>query len=137
MATLMLRTTLVLLISLGLVGCSQKVVFPQDGMTMAEIYDEHQAEEKIKINDVASARQFLGRPVGNLDQDLSGFVRDENNEINALFPQLPNPIMVMFIYPHLAGDGGNPVPGYSTSFPMYERPHYALPGETPHITLGE
>jgi conjugative transfer region lipoprotein (TIGR03751 family) len=37
----------------------------------------------------------------------------------------------MFVFPHLAGEAGVPVPGYATTFPMYERAEYALPGEVP------
>jgi conjugative transfer region lipoprotein (TIGR03751 family) len=43
------------------------------------------------------------------------------------FPRLPNPDLVMYVYPHLAGTQA-PVPGYSTVFPLYES-QYALPGE--------
>jgi hypothetical protein len=35
----------------------------------------------------------------------------------------------MYVFPHLASDERVPVPGYVTSFPMYERVEYALPGE--------
>lgn len=44
------------------------------------------------------------------------------------FARVPNPDLVMVVYPHLAR-GQYPVPGYVTVFPMYEQPQYALPGE--------
>lgn len=44
------------------------------------------------------------------------------------FARLPNPDLVMVVYPHLAR-GRYPVPGYVTVFPMYEETEYALPGE--------
>ena len=44
------------------------------------------------------------------------------------FARVPNPDLVMVVYPHLAR-GKYPVPGYVTVFPMYEQTHYALPGE--------
>lgn len=44
------------------------------------------------------------------------------------FARVPNPDLVMVVYPHLA-KGKYPVPGYVTVFPMYEETHYALPGE--------
>jgi conjugative transfer region lipoprotein (TIGR03751 family) len=44
------------------------------------------------------------------------------------FARLPNPDLVMVVYPHLA-QGRYPVPGYVTTFPMYEEVHYVLPGE--------
>ena len=44
------------------------------------------------------------------------------------FARVPNPDLVMVVYPHLA-KGKYPVPGYVTVFPMYEQTQYALPGE--------
>lgn len=45
------------------------------------------------------------------------------------FARVPNPDMVMVVFPHLAR-GQYPVPGYVTVFPMYEQANlYALPGE--------
>jgi conjugative transfer region lipoprotein (TIGR03751 family) len=44
------------------------------------------------------------------------------------FARVPNPDLVMVVYPHLA-QGKYPVPGYVTVFPMYEQTVYALPGE--------
>ena len=44
------------------------------------------------------------------------------------FARVPNPDLVMVVYPHLA-KGKYPVPGYVTVFPMYEQTIYALPGE--------
>lgn len=44
------------------------------------------------------------------------------------FARVPNPDLVMVVYPHLAR-GRYPVPGYVTTFPMYDQVHYALPGE--------
>lgn len=46
------------------------------------------------------------------------------------FARVPNPDLVMVVYPHLA-KGKYPVPGYVTVFPMYDQTFYALPGEVP------
>jgi conjugative transfer region lipoprotein (TIGR03751 family) len=35
----------------------------------------------------------------------------------------------MYVFPHLAGTERTPVPGYATTFPLYEGVEYALPGE--------
>ena len=63
--------------------------------------------------------------------NYSGYTRSQENEINNQFPQLPNPNVVMYVYPHEAGTGYNltPVPGYSTVFPLYQHVYYAMPGE--------
>jgi conjugative transfer region lipoprotein (TIGR03751 family) len=78
------------------------------------------------------ARQSLRRP---LDQaELAApiqqpYTRTAANEIRSLFPRLPNPDLLMYVYPHLSGSEQAPVPGYSTVFPFYQRVQYALPGE--------
>jgi len=59
--------------------------------------------------------------------DLAAYTRNAHNEIAMLFPLLANPKIVLFVFPHIAE--GVPVPGYSTSFSLYERDHYALPAE--------
>ena len=49
--------------------------------------------------------------------------------VHARFVRLPNPDLVMYVTPHLVGADGVPIPGYVTTFPLYTRVHYALPGE--------
>ena len=57
------------------------------------------------------------------------YTRTAQNEIYRQFHRLPNPDLVMYVFPHLAGTDPVPVPGYSTVFPLYQRVQYALPGE--------
>lgn len=70
------------------------------------------------------------------DYNYSHYTRNAVNELDMLFPQIPNPTLVMYVYPYIARSGV-PVPGYSTAFPLFEQPHYALPGETPTHSTGE
>ena len=117
-------------ISLVLAGCAstKESILPQDGPAMKQIYEEH--VQKMGRQDPLVLRQELGnRPV--LSEQAEGYVRGAQNEIDTRFPRLPNPTLVMFVFPHLAGEEGVPVPGYATTFPMYERVEYALPGEVP------
>ncbi len=75
-----------------------------------------------------------GRPIaGNLhdaDSGLDGYTREVYNELSVRFPRLPNPTIIMFVFPHLSEEN-TPVPGYSTMFQLYPRAEYALPGELP------
>ena len=68
------------------------------------------------------------RPIHSDKRDLAAYTRDAANEIQQLFPRLPNPELVLYVFPHLTPKG-RPVPGYTTSFLMYEKDEYALPGE--------
>lgn len=120
------------LISLVLSGCAstKDAILPQDGPPMKTIYEQHMREAGAR--DPMAVRNELGnRPVVDGDGSLHGYTREAYNEIDTTFPRLPNPSLVMYVFPHLAGDEQVPVPGYVTSFPMYERVEYALPGEVP------
>ena len=95
---------------------------------MKAIYEDHVHEMNAQIHEVI--RGELGhRPIVTGEAALQGYTRDAFNEIDVLFPRLPNPTLVMYVFPHLAGESGAPVPGYTTAFPMYEQVEYALPGE--------
>ena len=118
------------LISLVLAGCAstKDTVLPQDGPSMKAIYEGHVHE--MNADNPQVIRGELGdRPIVAGEAALHGYTRDAFNEIDVLFPRLPNPTLVMYIFPHLAGEAGAPVPGYTTAFPMYEQVEYALPGE--------
>jgi conjugative transfer region lipoprotein (TIGR03751 family) len=125
-------TLIAALASISLAGCAgtKDSVLPQDGPSMKTIYERH--IEEMGARDPRVLRGGLGhRPVDNDDGALDGYTRQAQNEIEASFPRLPNPTLVMYVFPHLAGDEAVPVPGYATSFPMYEGVEYALPGEVP------
>ncbi|MEE9493614.1 MAG: TIGR03751 family conjugal transfer lipoprotein [Gammaproteobacteria bacterium] len=57
------------------------------------------------------------------------YTRTQINELESLFPRLPNPDIAIYMYPHLSTRNEVPVPGYTTVIPLYERVQYALPGE--------
>ena len=128
---------------IGIAGCASKdSILPRDLPSMQSVYEEH--FESMGADDVTGARARLahgnspggqagqvavrGREVRAGAADLEGYVRSAADEIDNRFPQVPNPTLVMFVFPHL-GPHGAPVPGYSTAFPLYETVHYALPGE--------
>jgi conjugative transfer region lipoprotein (TIGR03751 family) len=97
---------------------------------MEEVYRNH--IQKGQGGSGGQGVQHVGikeRVMRSGDRDLDGYTRDAQNEIQATFPRLPNPTLVMYVYPHLSTSSQLPVPGYSTAFPLYERPQYALPGE--------
>ena len=79
------------------------------------------------------ARQELRRPIdvgqAAATNDNDEFTRTAQNEIYSQFKRLPNPDLVMYVFPHLAGSDPAPVPGYTTVFPLYQRVQYAMPGE--------
>ena len=61
--------------------------------------------------------------------DAAGYARTAANELELLFPRLPNPDIHIYVPAHLATELRIPVPGYTTAVPLYDRVEYALPGE--------
>ncbi len=115
------------LISLQIAGCTttKEAVLSQDGPTMQAIYDRHmhtlQRTERKEVRSAPLAHTGMAH--------YRGFVREAARELETRFPRLPNPTLVMYVYPHLSGPERTPVPGYVTTFPFYARIEYALPGE--------
>ena len=66
---------------------------------------------------------------GKAGADADSYTRTAANELEMLFPRLPNPDIYIHVPPHLATGERVPVPGYTTAVPLYERAEYALPGE--------
>lgn len=129
---------LMLLIA-AITGCSthKEQLLPHGNQSMMEVWNRgaggsvHLGVQTWQLMD---ARQVLRRPLTEQDshalaQNQMSYTRTAQNEIYSQFHRLPNPDLVMYIFPHLAGSDPVPVPGYSTVFPLYQRVQYAMPGE--------
>ncbi len=119
--------------ALVLSGCatSKEELLPAGEQTMLELWQGKTAGGGQRH--ALAARETLRRPLTVTEQqgmnaEAYSYSRTQESEISQQFPRLPNPDMVMYVFPHLAG-GTSPVPGYSTVFPFYSRTQYALPGE--------
>ncbi|WP_432764973.1 TIGR03751 family conjugal transfer lipoprotein [Halomonas elongata] len=124
-----------LAVMVGLSGCatSKDELMPHGDTTMKELWQGGAASggESLTQKGLIDARSTLRREVSDgamVDQRVH-YTRTAANEIYSRFARLPNPDIVMYVYPHLAG-GEVPVPGYSTVFSLYRQPQYAMPGET-------
>lgn len=122
---------ILILISLitALTGCytSKDKMFPNDSVTMQEIFNSSGSAGTNQ--NLLDARSTLRRAM-DVPHDLQEpYSRTAINEINSQFQRLPNPDLIMYVYPHLAGAEQAPIPGYSTVFPLYTKIQYALPGE--------
>ncbi|HHO0851927.1 TPA: TIGR03751 family conjugal transfer lipoprotein [Escherichia coli] len=123
---------LLVLVALLLVGCStskDEILPPGDG-TMLDLWQNKASSART----TTEARSVLRRGLTDTEMAIrqtleESYTRDAQNEIQQLFPRLPNPDMVIYIYPHMAGNEPAPVPGYSSVFSFYSRVQYALPGE--------
>ena len=116
---------LTLCLSSLLVSCAstkEDIFEGKDRKTMVEIHDEAFGASKplIEESDIHEINDGV--------VDLSGYTRTSATELQILFRKLPNPDLVMYVYPHIT-DSNLPIAGYATSFTMYRKQHYALPGE--------
>ncbi|MYI90026.1 MAG: TIGR03751 family conjugal transfer lipoprotein [Gammaproteobacteria bacterium] len=121
--TMLVKVGLISL-SLSIASCSNsflnKVRHSGNAKTIEQIYTQHEYS-------IAPVSRRVPQ-LSNSGTDLKGYTRDVNNELSLHFPRLPNPTIVLYVFPHLSLEG-TPVPGYSTTFPMYETIEYALPWE--------
>lgn len=126
------RVLPLLCLAVLLTGCSttKDEMLPPGDSTMLELWQNKGSSART----TTEARSTLRR--GLTDDDSAArqviedsYTRTAENEIQQVFPRLPNPDMVIYIYPHMAGNAPVPVPGYSSVFPFYSRVQYALPGE--------
>ncbi|MJZ42544.1 TIGR03751 family conjugal transfer lipoprotein [Salmonella enterica subsp. enterica] len=119
----------VFMVSLGGCSSSKDALLPPGDSTMMELWQGNAPSSHTVVRGRETLRRRLSsqetRASERIDESYS---RTQENELSQIFPRLPNPDMVMYIFPHLA-DGNTPVPGYSTVFPFYEQTQYALPGE--------
>lgn len=116
-----------------LAGCANKeAMIPTPERDMQTVYREHM--QGVGDGKLLDTRSLLRRPLQESDVDLSQYVRTEKTQLQAKFPKIPNPTLYMFVGPHLAADTQVPIPGYITEFKMWEREHYALPGEQSDMT---
>ncbi|WP_261641087.1 TIGR03751 family conjugal transfer lipoprotein [Erwinia mallotivora] len=120
-----------LLLAVALAGCStsKDEMLPPGDSSMLDMWNDGASV----THTTNESRATLRRPVSDGERVISqqtreSYSRTQENEIQQTFPRLPNPDMVMYVFPHLA-DGSTPVPGYSTVFPFYSQVQYALPGE--------
>ena len=132
--SLSLTKPMLLLALLGLGGCATdpEKVLPHGDATMLDIWNQQTTgSSDTSSRRLLDARQTLRRPVQSPIRvnDQTGYTRTAQTEIYRQFQRLPNPDLVMYVFPHLTGSEAVPVPGYSTVFPLYQRMHYALPGE--------
>ncbi len=87
---------------------------------MQEIYESHFESDTTSRGDKSNLEDF---------DDESEFSAELISEIETTFPVLDNPMLIMYVFPHVATESRIPVPGYWTAIPMYERNEFAEPGE--------
>lgn len=114
-------------------GCatSKEELLPHGDNTMMDVWEQGSSgsSNSASSRQLLDARLSLRRPLEDGRAENVAYTRTAQNEIYSQFKRLPNPDLVMYVFPHLAGSDPAPIPGYSTVFPLYQRVQYAMPGE--------
>ena len=123
-------------------GCatSKEELLTHGDRTMMDIWQQETGDSagggagQVARRQLLDARQSLRRPLTEADVQAAPaeqmrYTRTARNEIHRQFQRLPNPDLVMYVFPHLTGTDPVPVPGYTTVFPLYQRVQNAMPGE--------
>ncbi len=122
-------------------GCatSKEKLLTHGDSTMMDIWQQNAGDGgggagQVARRQLLDVRQSLRRPLTEMDVQAAPaeqmrYTRTARNEVYRQFQRLPNPDLVMYVYPHLAGTDPVPIPGYTTVFPLYQRVQYAMPGE--------
>ena len=129
--------TALILVALGGCATSKDALLPRGDSTMLDIWNQETGGSEKHGHagqQLLDARRGLRRPITGSDLQNAPavnatYTRNATNEIHSQFHRLPNPDLVMYVFPHLAGTDPAPVPGYTTVFPLYQRVQYAMPGE--------
>ena len=132
--TALLPLTLISAAVITLSGCatSSETAALKSGPTMSQAYTAAMTGNDStdgSNQSLPGLRSALGDSQPMANQTASTAVTQAADQINRQFPTLPNPSLVMYVYPHFAGSDQAPVPGYYTALSFYTRVHYALPGE--------
>lgn len=126
-----MNKTTILTMMMFLAGCStsQETLLPVDpGTSMMTLWNQRAGGAQALTEQRSQLRRPLNDPAASAKEQQS-YSRTAADEIRSQFVRLPNPDLVMYIFPHLAGESPVPIPGYSTVFPLYTRIQYAMPGE--------
>ena len=139
MRRIWIEAAAILLAVMMLGGCatSKDQLLPHGDSTMLDVWQQEAGGSGVggqAARQLLDARQSLRRPLTEADVRATptanaAYTRTASTEIYRQFQRLPNPDLVMYVFPHLAGTDPVPVPGYSTVFPLYQRVQYAMPGE--------
>lgn len=131
-----IETITTVLTVITLAGCATNTedLLSHNGSTMLDIWNQQtggttqhgQASQQL-LDVRQTLRRSLIEPLAPSSSEP--YTRTAQNEIHRQFHRLPNPDLVMYVFPHWAGTDPVPVPGYSTVFPLYQRVQYAMPGE--------
>lgn len=92
-------------------ACASPVELPEPAGTVRDLYRQALSSD---------APAPMPRPLPAGEAEDHPLAREVDRQLRHDFRMLPNPRLVLYVYPHLAADGA-PVPGYASWFHVFER----------------
>jgi conjugative transfer region lipoprotein (TIGR03751 family) len=88
--------------------------------TMMEIYQQHRSG-----NHENKMQQYT---IDTTNENSKALNKTKTLSVEQLqdFELLPNPAILLYVYPHFAGSEQLPIPGYYTVFGLYQRGYFLL-----------
>ncbi|TYA28609.1 TIGR03751 family conjugal transfer lipoprotein [Aggregatibacter actinomycetemcomitans] len=122
-----------ILVSLSLItacSTSKNDLLPSGEATMQDIWNKGGGNSAQLHTYRNQGQRMIEEPKYISSKEQQSYTRTSENEVTNLFPRLPNPDLIMYVYPHLSESGEPiPIPGYTSVIPFYGRVQYAQPGE--------
>ena len=92
-------------------ACASSTGLPEAAGSVRDLYRQ-------SIPSDASAP--TSRPLPDGTDGGNPFLESANRQLHRDFEVLPNPRLILYVYPHFSVDG-SPVPGYATWFDVFEQ----------------
>lgn len=99
------------LLAVWISACASPVQLPETASTVRDLYRQAMPSK---------APEPMLRPLPANPTTEGHFMVEVDRQLHRDFRTLPNPRLVLYVYPHLTADG-IPVPGYATRFHVFER----------------
>lgn len=104
----------------------EKQLLPDSGETTAEIMQGRDSMQSYYGNGQQSP--YYGEALMPNYSAPSQYTDEHVKELQRDFKRVPNPEIIGYVYPHI-NNNEMPVPGYFTTFLLYDRSHFALQDE--------
>jgi conjugative transfer region lipoprotein (TIGR03751 family) len=120
---------MITVLSSALCACASSVStssIPSQGLTVEQIYS--------RVNqDNTNSLEYMKRHVKGAGREVNfnDYSNKKTNQRSTTFKALKNPMIPIYIYPHIAQIGDEQIakPGYTTEFFLFKRNQFALSNE--------
>jgi conjugative transfer region lipoprotein (TIGR03751 family) len=120
---------MITVLSSALCACASSVStssIPSSGLTVEQIYSQVNQDNSSSLNQMKRRVKGASRAIS-----FQNYSNEMNTNQSKTFKALKNPMIPIYIYPHIAQIGDEQIakPGYTTEFFLFKRNQFALSNE--------